>query len=243
MSCVRVLCAALLAAATFSCLCERNARADAYRRDDDTFLLFSGTDLWRHGSFSYGGLLWSPGRIERQGFTFKLLIGDGAYRYKSGTLGNINARQVVGFALPGWRFIVDGAIVSVFAGVDVQDHALTPHDPGSSIAGTHVGIRGAVEFWHEPDPQTMIAADASITSIGPSYSLRAAFGWRVFDAFYAGPEVAGFSSDDAYKQFRAGLHLTGFKWNFIEWSAGFGWSTDSDDRDGVYGRIGLFVRR
>ena len=242
MSCVRVLCAALLAAATSACLCERDARADAYRRDDDTFLLFSGTDLWRHGSFSYGGMLWSPGGIDREGFTFKLLIGDGAYRYTSGNT-TVNAKQAVGFALPGWRFIVDGAIISVFAGLDAQHHRLTPYDPGSSLAGTHLGIRGAVEFWYEPDPQTMIAADASITSVGPSYSMRAAYGWRMFDAFYIGPEIAGFSSDDSYQQFRAGLHITGLKWRLLEWSAALGWATDSDDRDGLYGRIGLLVRR
>lgn len=245
MSSVRVLFAALLAAAVSACLCERDARADAYRRDDDTFLYFSGSDLWRHGSFSYGGLLWSPGGLDREGFTFKLLLGGGNYRYISGALGNIdvNAQQMVGFALPGWRFIRDKAIVTVFAGLDVQNHHLMPYDPGSNLAGTHYGIRGAIEFWYEPDAQTMWAADASASSIGPSYAARIAYGWRVSDAFYAGPEIAGFTSDDSYKQFRAGLHVTGLKWSFVEWSAAFGWATDSDSRDGVYGRIGLFMRR
>jgi hypothetical protein len=244
MFCVRVLFAALLAAAASACLCDRSARADAYRRYDDTYLIFSGTDLWRHGSFSYGGLLWSPGLLDREGFTFKTMIGIGAYRYRSGALGNIDVigSQAVGFAMPGWRFMRDKTVVSVFAGLDAQYHYLMPYDPGSRLAGTHAGIRGAIEFWYEPTVHTMWTADASASSIGPSYSGRIAYGWRFFDALYAGPEVAGFSNDN-YKQFRAGLHLTGLKYRFLEWSAGVGWATDSDARDGMYGRIGFFARR
>jgi len=244
MCCVRVLLAALSAAAASLCLYARHAYADVFRRYDDTYLLFSGTDLWRHGSFSYGGLLWSPGMLDRDGFTFKTLIGSGTYRYRSGTLGNLDVTgsQAVGFAMPGWRFMRDRVVVSVFAGLDAQYHYLMPYDPGSKLAGTHVGIRSAIEFWYEPDAHSVWAADASISSIGPSYSARLAYGWRLFDALYAGPEVAGFS-DDNYKQFRAGLHITGLKWQFLEWSAGLGWATDSDDRDGLYGRIGFFARR
>lgn len=244
MCCVRVLFAALFVAAGSLCLCVRPAHADVFRRYDDTYLLFAGTDLWRHGSFSYGGLLWSPGQLDRDGFTFKTMIGSGTYRYRSGALGNINVigSQAIAFAMPGWRVMRDKTVVSVFVGLDAQFHYLMPYDPGSKLAGTHVGIRGAIEYWHEPTESTMWTADASISSVGPSYSGRIAYGWRLFDAFYAGPEVAGFS-DVNYKQFRAGLHITGLKFRFLEWSAGLGWATDSDDRDGLYGRVGLFARR
>jgi hypothetical protein len=45
------------------------------------YLLFAGFDLWRNGGFAHGGLLWSPGGIEREGLTFKLLLAGGLYRY------------------------------------------------------------------------------------------------------------------------------------------------------------------
>lgn len=244
MCCVQVLLAALIAAASTVCLCGRHANADVFRRYDDTYLIFSGTDFWRHGSFSYGGLLWSPGLLDRDGFTFKTLIGSGTYRYRSGALGNINVTgsQAIGFAMPGWRFMRDKTVVSLFGGPDVQYRHLMPYDPGSKLAGTHAGFRGAIEFWHEPNAVTMWTADASVSSVGPSYAARLAFGWRLFDAFYTGPEIGAFG-DDNYRQLRAGLHVTGLKWRFLEWSAGFGWATDSDDRDGLYGRIGFFARR
>ncbi len=215
------------------------------RRDDDTLLLFSGTDLWRHGSFSHGGLLWSPGGIDREGFTFKLLIGGGSYRYESGALGNfdVTGHTIVGLALPGWRFVRDRFILTVFAGLDAQHHLLTPYDPGNNLRGTHYGVRGAVEFWFEPDAATMWAGDASVSSVGTSYAARIAYGWRLFDALYTGPEFGGFASGNSYRQWRAGLHVTGLRTHAIEWSLGAGYASDSDSRDGFYGRIGLFTRR
>ena len=104
---VRGVVAGLVAAAASAWLCNSDARADGFARSDDTFLYFSGTDLWRHGSFSYGGVLWSPDGIDRGGFTFKALIGAGSYQYRSGALDNVQVAgsQVTGFALPGWRFV------------------------------------------------------------------------------------------------------------------------------------------
>jgi hypothetical protein len=241
---VRGVAASVLTAAVVASLCAPStARADNFQRDDDTFLLFAGIDLWRHGHFSHGGLLWSPDGLDREGFTFKTLIGSGLYRYRTDALGDVIGHQAIGFVMPGWRFIRDNTFVTVFAGLDVQDHRLTKYDPGNRLRGTHVGLRGAIEFWHEPDARTMLAFDASVSSIGISYAARAAFGWRLFDAFYVGPEVGGFAAGESYRQFRTGLHLTGLRWNFIEWSFAGGWATDSDDRAGPYARFGMTARR
>jgi hypothetical protein len=50
--------------------------------------LFSGADLWRDGRFMHGGLLWSPGGIDREGFTLEAMVSGGTYRYASGALNN-----------------------------------------------------------------------------------------------------------------------------------------------------------
>ena len=89
----------------------------------------------------------------------------------------------------------------------------------------------------------MFAADASVSTIGPSYNLRLATGWRAFDTFYIGPEVPGFGFDDNYQQIRAGVHLTGFRTGSFEWSTGVGWAYDSDHQGGAYGKLGVFTRR
>ena len=90
---------------------------------------------------------------------------------------------------------------------------------------------------------TMIAADGSISTIGLSYTARLAGGWKLFDLFYCGPELQAFATDGNYQQYRAGVHLTGLRTGDYEWSAGFGWARDSDERSSVYGKLGMFVRR
>ena len=213
-------------------------------RPEKQFLFFAGTDVWRHGFSLHGGVVWSANGVDRDGFVFKLLAGGGAYRFSSGALGNaeVTGNYIAGFALPGWRFKQDRLIVTVFAGLDVENHRLVPDDPSTRLRGTLVGGRGEIEIWYEPNASTMLEANASLSSVGPSYSARAAFGWRLFEKFYAGPEMQGFAFDNNYRQFRAGLHLTALKTEGFEWSGGVGWARDSDDRHGLYARLGVIAR-
>jgi hypothetical protein len=205
------------------------------------WLLFSGADLWSHGSFLYGGALWSPGGLDRQGFTLKAVISGGTYNYLSGAVGEVKGRELVAQVMPGWRFKQGVIELKAFAGLDVQDHHLNPDDPGSSLRGDDLGLRGAFELWAEPTEDTMIAIDGSVSTIAHSYAIRAAAGWRLFDKFYAGPEIQAFTSDD-YTQRRIGAHITSFRFGDVEYSAATGYAADSDDRDGAYFRMGVSRR-
>lgn len=207
-------------------------------------LLFSGTDLWRNGGYAHGGMLWSPNGFRDDGPVVKLLFSGGVYQYRSGALGNINVigRQFSGSLLPGWRFSRNGFVVTAYAGYDFQDHRLFPDDPSASRRGGYSGVRAALELWYQPNASTMFAADASISSAGRSYSVRAAPGWRVANWFYLGPEFQAFAAGDNYRQYRAGAHMTGLRVGEIEWNAGLGWAFDSDDRNGPYGKLGVITR-
>ena len=44
-------------------------------------------------------------------------------------------------------------------------------------------------------------------------------------------------------KFEIGAHLTGFRFDALEWSAAVGYVTDSYHRGGVYGRIGVLTRQ
>src|SRR6476661_9192314 len=50
-------------------------------QDSARFLLFSTTDLWRHGGFAHGGVLWAPSGLDQEGPVLKLLFGGGIYHY------------------------------------------------------------------------------------------------------------------------------------------------------------------
>ena len=245
MRCRGVAAAGVLAAVLNVSVGSTWAGPDPAGRDDAHFLLSASTDLWRHGGFASGGVLWASEGLDREGFVLKLTFGGGVYRYHSGALGNaeVTGRQWSGSLMPGWRFQHDRATFSVFAGLDLQSHRLSPDDLSAGLRGNYVGGRTAFELWYEPDATTMLAADATVSSVGPSYAARLAYGWRVFEPFYVGPELAAFAHDKNYGQVRAGIHVTGVKTGTFEWTAGIGWASDSDNRNSVYGKLGVFTRQ
>jgi hypothetical protein len=218
------------------------------------FVFFTGADLWRNGGFAHAGLLWAPSGLDNNGAVLKFMAGGGLYRYISGTLGDaeVTGRLYTGSILPGWRIRHGDLFVTVFAGLDFQNHRLMPDDPGAGLRGGYTGLRAGFELWYQPSPTRMFAADVSATTIGPSYWARFAYGWRVFDRFYFGPEIAGLASNGNYSQFRAGVHVTALKyamfsrryleWLNFEWSGGLGIASDSDRRSSVYVRLSTIMR-
>lgn len=88
----------------------------------------------------------------------------------------------------------------------------------------------------------MLASSWSATTLGTGYGGRIAAGFRLFDLAWSGPEVSAFT-DEFSTQTRVGLHLTGVRWQDLEWSASFGYLQDSFHRNGTYGRVSVLVRR
>jgi hypothetical protein len=232
---------AALAAALGLCGVEPALADEAGQEAAARALLFAGTDFWRNGGFTHGGFLWAYQGLDAEGPVLKLLFGGGVYRYHAGAT-EITGNQILGSALPGWRFKRDALEVTVFAGLDAQEHRFAPADPGNRLAGVHVGARGGFDVWYEPAAGGMLTASVSLSTVGMGYWTRAAAGLRAFDTLWLGPEVHA-SGDDSYSQFRAGAHITSLRIFASEWSAGAGWVTDSDRRSGVYGRVGVLVRR
>jgi len=231
--------AAFAAAVTASVLRVAPAGAEPGATTTPSFLPLAGTDVWRDGLFLYGGVLWSPGGLDTDGFTLKLLLSGGGYKYFSNGLrmdvdGNMSSAAV----LPGWRFTRDGITIDLFAGPLVQDYRLTPNDPGSWLHGFYGGGQFATDVWYQPDPATMIALNGSVATIGPSGSLRAAAGARLLDAFFFGPETQGIWCTN-YQEVRFGFHVTGLRIQALEWSAASGWEMEAHGRNGPYLRLGV----
>jgi hypothetical protein len=113
------------------------------------------------------------------------------------------------------------------------------------LRGNFLGLRMAFEVWYEPSPSSMVAADASLSSIATSNSARVAYGWRVFEEMlggvYLGPVIEYFGSD-GYRHLRLGAHLTSMKAEEIEWSAAAGWAQDSQGRASPYVRLNMLRR-
>jgi len=203
-------------------------------------LFFSGADIWRNGLFTHSGLFWAYQGFDGDGPVLKLLLNSGLYRYTSGRK-EIVGFQAMGAALPGWRWHGRASEITVFGGVDLQDHRFLPNDPGNRLRGTHVGVRGGFDVWYEPVRDGMVTVSASLSSVGASYWMRAASGARVLDMIWIGPEFIA-AGDQRYTEMRVGGHITSFRFSKYELSFGAGWATDNDGRSGAYGRLGVLYR-
>jgi hypothetical protein len=240
--------AAIVVVAVLSSWCLCSLPRPALAGDDDEeahVILFSGRDLWINGGFLYGGLLAAPGGFEQDGFMLKLLFSGGLYRYNAGDLDDaeVIGTEFLGAAMPGWRIKRGPVEMKFFFGPELQYHHLSPDDPGNRLRGRQFGLRFAAELWAEPTASTMVAADAAVTSIGSDYYGRVAFGWRMFDQFYAGPETQVYGGD-GYAQLRFGLHVTSLRTDDItEWSVAAGWAIDSDEQSSPYVRLGLMQKQ
>ncbi|MEA2898296.1 MAG: hypothetical protein QOJ84_3911 [Bradyrhizobium sp.] len=204
-------------------------------------LLYGGFDIWRFGRTGYGGFYWAPGGLNNDGFITRLFVSNGVERYDAGSK-RFNTNIVRASPLAGWRFSQGNFEIKVFAGPELESRSFDPDIPTAKLRGIHIGARVAAELWWEPVPELMLTSAFSASTNATSHSARAAAGWRVFDQFWAGPEISA-SSDEFSQQYRIGAHLTGFKLAPFEWSAAAGYVTDSFHRSGVYGRIGVLTRQ
>ncbi len=233
---------AMVVAVAGMLLCSIVGRAETATPNSPSFLVFGGADLWRYGEFLYGGTLWSPAGLNADGFTLKLLVNGGRYSYNSsGLQTKVDGDMLSGAALPGFRLAGDALTIGLFAGPVVQDYRLSPYDPGSRLHGLYVGAQLATDVWYQPAANLMAAVNGSLVSIGPTGYLRGALGTRVFDAAFVGPETAMLWCGN-FQQLELGAHLTGLHVGASEWSAGAGWSMDSDRRSGPYLRLGVSAK-
>jgi hypothetical protein len=203
-------------------------------------LLYAGFDIWRFGRTAYGGFYWAPDGMNNDGFITRLFVSRGVDRYDAGSK-RFNTDIVRAAPLAGWRLSQGTLELKVFAGPELENRVLMPDIP-TAYRGTHIGARVASELWWEPMTDMMLTSAFSASTNATSHSARAAAGWRVLDRFWAGPEISA-SSDAFSRQYRVGAHLTGFRFEALEWSVAVGYVTDSFHRSGVYGRIGVLTRQ
>ena len=136
----------------------------------------------------------------------------------------------------------DGLTINLFAGAVAQDLRLSPYDPGALLRGSYAGGQFAFDVWYQPDFKTMIALDGSISSIEYIGSARVAFGVRPTNSFFIGPESQAIWCAD-YLQLRFGAHVTAFRVDNLEVSAGAGLAIESTfGRAGPYLRLGFNTR-
>ncbi len=177
MNCRRRVCATVITAAAFFLCCVWMVAGRAWAGDDDDAraMLFSGRDIWRNGVFAYGGFVFAPGGLEQDGLLLKVLLSGGLYRYDAENLGGVrvigtewlcaNTYPVGGSnaAMPSSSFSWDQ---------NFRNTVSRQMTPPISCAEIHSACGRRSTLWYEPTPDTMVAADVSLSSIATSNSAR-----------------------------------------------------------------------
>lgn len=184
------------------------------------FALSSGMDVTANSRFGYAGGIWAPGRgLDAPGFRLQALGGVGAYDYDGSlslTGGAVPTRfdgdVVLGELLAGYQWRRGEWTAKAYAGVQVEDHAISPDDPANAVNGAEWGVKGQLELWRNLGAQSWLSLDASYGTAFESYRAQARIGRRVYPWLSLGVEAGGLGNAE-YDAGRGGgflrLHLAG----------------------------------
>lgn len=143
-----------------------------YSDEAKAWVLFSGFDVVRDAQYTYSGLIVALNRdIGKDGFVLRLYGGNVGYEYDNGGIRTDG---------DGWQFdAMLGYKVSrghwwaaAYAGVDYQNHDLTPDDLDNPVRGSEVGVKVAF------DSATLRTGTPVYASLSGNYS-------TAFDSYWA----------------------------------------------------------
>lgn len=208
----------------------------------DRLFAFGGVDTARDSTSAWIGLVASPmANLGDNGPRIRLMGGYGRYSYKTAIVpGGINDGEYTsGEFMLGWRHDISGVIVTTYVGAHVEHHSLANPDPGNRASGTETGIKGIVELFARPAPGWIASANASLSSVYTSYSMRAMIAREINSKLLLGFEAA-LLGNERYHEPRAGLAAQ-MLWGGRILSLAAGALDNSDKGSGYYLTTSLFV--
>jgi hypothetical protein len=158
----------------------------------------AGADVTAHSWSVYSGLTSSiGGSLWENGWRIRVGGGYGEYGYSS-TRWTGSAVVVVPFdgtvtfadALIGYQQQWGALTMKMFAGVAAQHNSVTPIDIESSVHGSRVGAKGAIEAWLDVGTSAFAHLDLSYTTIYDTYASRLRLGYKFTPQLSVGPRQA-----------------------------------------------------
>jgi hypothetical protein len=208
----------------------------------DRLFAFGGVDTARDSTSAWIGLVASPmAKLGDNGARIRIMGGYGRYSYQTGNVpGGINDGEYSsGEFMLGWRHDLSGVVVTAYLGAHVEHHSLANPDPGNPASGTETGIKGIVELFARPAPGWIASANASLSSVYTSYSLRALVARELHSKLLLGFEAA-LLGNERYHEPRAGIAAQ-MLWSGQILSLAIGALDNSGKGSGYYLTTSLFV--
>jgi len=157
----------------------------------------------------------------------------GEYKYKTDKGVPITARQEQASVMGGYEWVSRNFTYAVYAGISGQNDTLSPADPSNSVQGKHIGLKVSGEFYDTRRKNTLLMGYASFSTNASSYYVRLKYGWMVGERVYMGPEIMAMGNT-FYQQWRAGVHLTGWKMGPVQLGVSGGYLSDAKLGSGLY---------
>ncbi|MBV8393948.1 MAG: cellulose biosynthesis protein BcsS [Alphaproteobacteria bacterium] len=210
---------------------------------DPTVSVFTGGQALWNSSYAYaGGMAALGGSIYSDGLRLRVSGGIGQYSYDI----QPGVRQGVGYqqgdAMAGYRLSLGPANVTLFGGVEVQNH--DDSNPNATTRGTVAGGKGQVELYSPLGPNAFVFALGSLSSNYTSYYSFAKAGYRVNERLSIGPQGSADGSV-TYNHAGAGAFVS-YNFGRAELSVSSGYEFDlrgaapgSANANGVYGAVDL----
>ena len=178
-----------------------------------------------------GSLLQSGPRLRFDGVI-------GSYRTDLGAGRTAIGSQADVAALAGYAWVWPEAVFSAFVGLNARRNELSRVDLSVPAAGTEVGLKAALDYYARPMDRVMIHATGTYSSAYNAYYARVRGGIAAFAGGFIGPEFA-LLGDDYYRQWRAGIHLSGMQFGAVQLGVSAGYLQDEKKKDGFYGTVDM----
>lgn len=186
-----------------------------------------------------GGVFAVNRNLNSDGWLVRVRGGAGHYDYNRTATLSQGVDFQVGEIMIGYQWFNGATRFSAYLGGNVEHHA--NNDPTATIAGTKAGIKGQLELYAPLTDRAYFLALGNLSSAYTSYFAMAKVGYRVFDRFSIGPEIAALGNT-RYDAVRAGpfvaFDLTPSAQLIL--SGGYSWDTSRttlNDNSGGYGTI------
>ncbi|GLS43596.1 hypothetical protein GCM10007884_15810 [Methylobacterium brachythecii] len=162
----------------------------------------------------------------------------GSYRTETGNGRNAIGEQAEVAAMAGYAWVMPDAALSAFVGLNVRHNETSQFDNSLPSDSTRVGLKTALDYYARPTASTMIHATGSYSTTFNAYYGRVRAGFASVAGGYIGPEFA-LLGDDYYRQWRAGIHLSGMQFGAVQLGVSAGYLHDQASKGGLYTTIDL----
>jgi len=173
----------------------------------DANVVFAGVSAAQDSTFGYfGGIRAWNGDLSKSGFLLRGMAIYGDYDYKTTAVpsGHVDADVTHVELGVGYQWVNPGNRVSLYGGVDYQNHDLSPNDTRNSTRGSTTGamVQGEIETLGSPWYGSLIG---KYSAANDSYFVRGRAGYT-FGSVTTGPEAIG-AGNNEYHEYRYGLFL------------------------------------